>query len=225
MPAFHHFSTGLLVMIVICITWSWYMLANPPDLDHVKFNTTVFKTGDLILFHAYDNINPVFIGSYWGHVGIVYIDPDDTQCIPYLFEALNINEIKCCPEYNINGIAFTNLRTRLEKYPGLLAHKPLNVSLQSGIARGFKEFIRYAKNNMYYNSDIFSNVLKKIQGESFHNGTNCGEITILSLIKLGLLPELQGDQKIIHPLLYITTLETVQNNSYNTSKILDFNKF
>jgi hypothetical protein len=225
MYVLHQFSAGLLVMLIICITWSWYMLANPPDLEHVIFNETLFKTGDLILFHAYDNINPVFIGSYWGHVGVVYIDPDDPNCIPYLFEALNINEIRCCPDYNINGIAFTNLKTRLEKYPGLVAHKPLNVSLQRGIAQGFKEFIQYAKTNMYYNDDIFFNGLKKTQGEPFHDGTNCGEIAILSLIKLGLLSIQILDKKITHHLLYVTCLETLQNNSYSTTKILDFNKF
>jgi hypothetical protein len=225
MPVFHQFSTGLLVMLIICITWSWYMLANPPDLKHTPFDSTLFKTGDIILFHAYDNINPVFIGSYWGHVGIVYIDPDDLHCTPYLFEALRISEITCCPEYNINGIAFTNLKTRLEKYPGLIAHKPLNVTIHSGIARGFKQFIQYAKKNMYYNPYVVFNGLKKTQGEPYHNGTNCGEITILSLIKLGLLPERTLEQKITHPLLYLTRLETLQNNSYNSIKIIDFNKF
>jgi hypothetical protein len=225
MPVLYQCSIGLLVMLIICITWFWYMLANPPDLEHMRFSNICFKTGDLILFHAYDNINPVFIGAYWGHVGVVYIDPDDPQCIPYLFEALCVNGIRHCPKYNINGIAYTNLKTRLEKYPGLLAHKPLNVPLRSGIARGFKEFIHYAKNNMYYNNDVFSNGFKKTKGEPFHNGTNCGEFTILSLIKLGLLPEQTLKQKIVHPVLYATRLETLQNNSYNTPKIIDFDKF
>jgi hypothetical protein len=221
----HQFSTGLLVIIIICMSWVWYMLANPPELDHVLFESTVFKTGDLILFHAYDNINPVFIASYWGHVGIVYVDPDDPMGIPYIFEALRINEITCCPTYNKNGIAYTKLRSRLEKYPGLIAHKPLNVPVHSGIARGFKSFIRYAKDNMYYNPDVVFNGIKKIQGEPYHMGTNCGEITVLSLIKLGLLPEKTLDQKITHHLLYASKLETLQNNSYNDIKIIDFNKF
>ena len=42
-----------------------------------------FKTGDIILFHALDNINPIFIGTYFGHIGIVYIHNGE----PYLFEA------------------------------------------------------------------------------------------------------------------------------------------
>ena len=103
------------------------MLANHPVLLRAPYDKLNFKTGDMILFHAYDNINPVFIGSYWGHVGIVYNNSNFTD-EPLLFEAARTSKMEYCPESNKCGIMITNLKTRLEKYPGLVACKILNRS-------------------------------------------------------------------------------------------------
>ena len=191
------------------------MILNHPKLPCVKFEDAQFKTGDMILFHAYDNINPVFIGSYWGHVGIVYKDPDIPNSKPVIFEAARTSQMKNCPDYNKHGIIITDLKCRMEKYPGLIACKSLNVPVHPDIIRGFKDLINYAKNNMYYNEDVVYNAIQKKKGDKFNNGTNCGEIVFMSLIKLALLPESVANEKIAHHLLYVAQLEKLQNNFYN----------
>jgi hypothetical protein len=216
--------TALFIVVFICIFWMWYMLANPPNLISKPFNSLTFKTGDMILFHAYDNINPVFIGSYWGHVGIVYKDPDKSNP-PLLFEAARTSEMKNCPDYNKHGIMITDLKTRLEKYPGLIACKFLNRPVNDCIIRGMTEFINYAKTNMYYNDDVIYNGVKKKKGEKLNNATNCGEIVALSLIKLALLPNNILDEKIAHHLLYVANLTELQNNYYLKPIELTFNPF
>ena len=204
---------GVVVVMVICIFWVWNMLANHPKLLSAHYDDLKFKTGDIILFHAYDNVNPVFIGCYWGHVGIVYDDPD-TDDPPMLFEAAKTTEMSYCPDYNKHGIMITDLKTRVEKYPGLIACKFLNRPIDPAISRGFKEFIYYARNNMYYYNDVVFNGMKKKTGERIHTGTNCGEITLLSLIKLGLIPYETLDKKMCHHLLYVINLTQVENNHY-----------
>jgi hypothetical protein len=94
------------------------MLYNHPVLPQLLLEDASFKTGDLILFHAYDNINPVFICSYWGHIGIVYKDPDIPNAAPVIFEASSTTGMKVCPKYNLDGIMITDLKTRVEKYRG-----------------------------------------------------------------------------------------------------------
>lgn len=221
---YQHIATSLVVVLIICIFWLWYMLANHPKLLCKPFNEIRFKTGDIILFHAYDNINPVFIGSYWGHIGIVYKNPD-TDDQPMLFEAARTSQMKNCPDYNKKGIMITDLKTRLEKYPGLVACKFLNRPVHDDIVRGMIEFIQYAKYNMYYNDDVIYNGIKKKKGEKLNNATNCGEIVVLSLIKLALLPEKVLGEKIAHHLLYAVNLTELQNNYYLQPIEITFNPF
>ena len=155
---------AFITVLIICIIWSWYMLANPPKLLCYAYDDLKFKTGDMILFHAYNNINPVFIGSYWGHVGIVYNNPD-TDKPPVLFEAARTTKMKNCPDYNKHGIMISDLKTRLEKYKGLIACKFLNRPVSKIINDGFITLMEYAKKNMYYNDDVIYNGLKKQKGE------------------------------------------------------------
>lgn len=216
--------TAVTIVIFICLIWCWYMLANHPTLVCRAYDTLKFKTGDLILFHAYDNINPVFIGSYWGHIGVVYKNPD-TDDLPVLFEAARTTGMKNCPEHNKHGIMITDLKTRLEKYPGLIACKFLNRPVPDDIIRGMADFIKYAKTHMYYNDDVIYNGIKKKKGEKLNHATNCGEIALLSLIKLGLLPESVLDEKIAHHLLYVANLTTLQNNHYLKPIEITFNPF
>ena len=204
-----------IVLLILCIFWVWYMLLNHPNLPNIKLEDAQFKTGDMILFHAYDNINPIFIGSYWGHVGIVYVDPDIPNSNPVIFEAAKTSQMKNCPDYNKHGIMITDLKTRIEKFPGLIACKSLNLPLNPDLIRGFKELMIYAKNNMYYNESIFYNAICKKTGGYINNGTNCGEIVFISLIKLALLPENILDECILHHLRYVSNIEQLQNNFYN----------
>ena len=106
----------IIVLLIICIFWVWYMLLNHPKLPRIKLEDAHFKTGDIILFHAYDNINSIFIGSYWGHVGIVYVDPDIPNSPPVIFEAARTSQMKNCPDHNKHGIMITDLKTRWSKH-------------------------------------------------------------------------------------------------------------
>jgi hypothetical protein len=215
---------AFIVVLIICIFWSWYMLANPPKLLCSSYDDLKFKTGDMILFHAYDNINPVFMGSYWGHVGIVYDDPK-TDKLPVLFEAARTSKMKNCPVYNKHGIMVTDLKTRLEKYKGLVACKFLNRSVSKIINDGFINLMKYAKKNMYYNDDVIYNGLKKRKGEKLNVSTNCGELVMLSLVKLGLIPEQTLNEKIAHHLLYVAHITKLQNNYYLKPVEISFNPF
>jgi hypothetical protein len=184
-----------------------------------------FKTGDIILFHAYDNLNPLIIGSFWGHIGIVYKDNDDPNSDTLLFEAASTTNIKECANYNKHGIMISKLKNRIEKYPGLTALKSLNKPVNDGIIRGFMEFIKYAKQNMYYNDKVIHNALTKKMGGSFNIATNCGELVILSLIKLALLPQNILKKNIGHHLLYVAKLKQLQNNHYLNPIEITFDPF
>jgi hypothetical protein len=213
----------MLVVLIVCICWFWHMTLNHPQFTRVKFEDAQFKTGDIILFHAYDNINSVFIGSYWGHIGIVYKDPDDPDSKPVIFEAARTSKMKNCHDYNKHGIMITDIASRIEKYPGLIACKSLNNPVNPDIIRGFKDFMNYAKKNMYYNENIVHNSIQKKMGGKFTNGTNCGELVVMSLIKLALLPE--TNEKMAHHLLYTAHLNQLQNNCYNNPVEITINPF
>lgn len=196
-----------------------------PTMGYKSFDELLFKTGDLILFHAYDNINPVFIGSYWGHIGVVFKNPDNINSTPMLFEAARTSQMKNCPDYNKSGIIISDLKNRLKKYKGITALKSLNIPIQDGIIRGFTEFMEYAKLNMCYNENVIHNGIEKKMGKKFTNKTNCGEIAILSLIKLGILPYNILQKNIAHHLLYVAHLKQTQNNYYHTPIEITFNPF
>jgi len=208
----------LLPIIILIILRIWYFLLNFPKLEQQPVEDIVkkCKTGDIILFHAYDNINPFFISSFWGHIGIVY---RDAQYNPMLFEAVFIKNS------NSSGIVTTDLKTRLEKYLGFVAYKPLNSPLDPGVIEGFNTLIEYAKQNMYYNNKVFRNSVKKSMGEPINCSINCGELVFISLIKLGLIPETEFKKRIYHHLLYTAHIEKLQNNKYNKPIEVIINRF
>jgi len=220
----HKYLSFVIVILLLCIFWFWNMTLNHPDLPKIKLEDATFKTGDMLLFHAYDNINPVFMGSYWGHVGIVYVDPAKPSN-PVVFEATNIVGMKQCPEYNKNGITITDLKTRIEKYPGIIACKYLANPLDANIIIRFKDFINYAKDNMYYNVNVVTNGFAKLFGDMLHTGTNCGEITFLSLIKLNLISKKTLLDRICHHLLYVVNLENLKNNKYLPPVEITYSQF
>lgn len=215
------------IILIICITWYYYMIFMEPNYKKVAYENINFKTGDMILIHAYNNINPIFIGSFWGHIGIVYIDPDGiiNNGNPVLFEAARTSKMKRCPEYNIKGIMVTDLYTRLSKYPALIAVKSLNTPIDYNTQLNFKTFINYAKNNMEYNDDVFSSGISKKLGYKINNKTNCGELVFLSLIKLELLDIKHYDNKILHHLLYMCNITKLNNNFYKEPCEILFNPF
>lgn len=171
-------------------------------------NTHSLKTGDLILFKAYNNFNSLCTTSYFGHVGMVYIDDG----IPLLFEANGIERVPLKPHHSKNGVFLSPLSDRIKKYKGRCYLKSLNKPLPPESIQSLKEFIDYAMNNMYYDYHVIKSGFKKLFGiEKCHNGTNCGEIMFLSLIKLGLLDIEFYDTCILNHLKFVCEITDFKN--------------
>jgi len=206
----------MLWVIIILIVWIFYIYLWHPDYDiysyeHIKNKV---KTGDLILFHALDNINPIYIGSYYGHIGMVYVDPDKPET-PYLFEAFNTSGMPFYPSKFSNGIALTDLQQRLDTYRGYCFYKELAKPIDKKLIINFKDFIKYAIKNMWYNENVVDNFIKKIFfNERLKKGTNCGEIVYMSLIKLGLISQEHIYNNRFHHLLWLSNVKEVKNNIY-----------
>jgi hypothetical protein len=169
------------------------------------------KTGDLILFKAFNNFRSIYTGCYFGHIGIVYVDTDGT---PLLFEANGVETVILKPEHNNKGLFLTPLNDRVKKYKGTCFWKQLNKELSKESVIALKEFIDYALDNMKYDMNVVGSALKKRFGiERCSNNTNCGELVFLSLIKANLLPIEEYDKKIWIHLDYVTYLKEL-NNGY-----------
>lgn len=204
-------------IIVIIIIWIYYINLRYPDYPIVEYEDLKhkYKTGDLILFKALDNYNSIFIMSFYCHIGIIYIDPDDPEQIPYIFEAFAPDRMPFCPNENKNGIIIAPLESRLKTYRGYTLYKELitTEALDKDIILGFKEFIDYAHKNMSYNISVFNNGFNKfLLNEEFNHRTNCGELTYLSLIKLGLLPMNHIEINKFHPLVWLSNLTELPNS-------------
>lgn len=203
-------------LVVVVIVYIYYIYLDHPDFPVVEYSEVAkkFKTGDIILFHALDNINPVFIGTYYGHIGIVYIDPAQPHS-PYIFEAFNPGAMPYFPPECKNGIALTSLEHRLNSYRGYCFYKELARPIEPQIQESFGEFIDYALTNLYYNQAVISSGLNKLLfNQSLHMGTNCGELVYMSLIKLGLLDQDYFHSNRRHHLLWLSNLEWLKNNAY-----------
>ncbi len=207
----------LAVLIVVIMIWIYFTLLLHPRFKSYEYEEIKhrFKTGDIILFHALDNINPIFIGCYYGHIGMVYIDPDDEKAEPQIFEAFNTTNMPFYPPEYSNGIALANLKHRLNSYRGYCFYKELEKPLDIRKQRKFKEFINYALKSMYYNESVVSNAIKKIiLNDKLRIGTNCGELVYISLIKLGLLDENYIYENRRHHLLWLSKINEVNDNIY-----------
>jgi hypothetical protein len=186
-----------------------YSKLNCPTIfvdDLIESNA--LKTGDIILFKAYNNFNSIFHGGYFGHIGMVWIDPDDKSAEPYLFEANGIERVPLKPYHNPKGIFLTKLADRIKKYKGMIYLKQLNKPLALSTISDFKNFINYCLENMEYNYAVGSSGIKKgLSLERCTRKTNCGEIMFLSLIKLGLIDIELYDTRIFHHLNYVAKLQ------------------
>lgn len=197
-------GNGLLIVLILIVIWVWYFQFNDPDFESVWLDGLIasktFKTGDIILFKAQDNWNGPKIACYYGHIGVVFVDPDKPYC-PMLFEAAGTRGMNLQAHQNKKGIFFEPLIQRLKKYKGTTYYKQLNKAIPSEIQRTFHEFVNYAKQNMTYEYSVgWSGVLKGLGIERCHHRTNCGEITMLSLIRLGVLAESEYDKPRPHHL-------------------------
>ena len=179
---------------------------------------TSFKTGDIILFKACNNANAILIGNYYTHIGIIYVNSG----VPYIFEACGVEYMPLKPHHNVRGIFLTPLLPRISKYKGSVYWKRLEHDIPVEICDGFKQFIDYAIEKMYYNYSFVHNAFSKLMGEKYTLGTNCGELVLLSLIKLQLLPIESFDATCMYSLKHVSYLEQLENNRYlPLIKILD----
>jgi hypothetical protein len=211
--------TSFLVIIIILVTWFWVFTYAHPDLETEKLNVLLlekkFKTGDMILFKAVDNYNAPMIASYYGHVGMVWIYPDDPEKIPYIFEAANPTGFTLEDHHNPKGIYLSTLESRIKKYKGYSFYKELHYPITQDLCEEFEDFIDYCVVNMEYDSKIFSSGIRKgIFGEKLNNKTNCGEITFLSLIKLGLIDPEEYETKAFHHLRWVCSITDLKDNYY-----------
>jgi len=219
-----------LIIIIILVIWCYMFTHVHPKLDtkalKILLHDKKFKTGDMILFKAVDNYNAPMIASYYGHVGIVWVYPDDPKQTPYVFEAANPTNLVLEEHQNLKGIYLSLLENRLKKYKGYTFYKELGNSLDPETIEEFEKFINYALENMKYETAVFSNGIKKgLFGEKLHNKTNCGELVFLSLIKLGLLPFNSYDERIFHHLRWMCSITDLQSNYYEEPVKILFDPF
>ncbi len=116
---------GLLILVIIL--WVYYLQFYKISTDYKIFVDDLqyhsfLKTGDMILFKAYNNFNSIFHGSYYGHVGIVYM----LNGTPMLFEANGIERVPLKDHHSKRGVFLTPLVDRIKKYKGRCFWKPLN---------------------------------------------------------------------------------------------------
>lgn len=195
------------------------------EVDKQTFvdDLTNLKTGDMILFKAYNNFYSIIHGSYFGHVGLVFIDPLDSYKTPMIFEANGVESTPLKEHHPRNGIFLTPLADRIKKYKGRCFIKRLKEPLSDIQIKEFKDFIDYAKNNFQYDYCIGKNAFKKLLGyKRCDKNTDCGQLVFLSLICLNLLDINEYNTPIFNHLLYVNNLYKLKNNSYeDLEEIID----
>ena len=202
----------LCTIVVLIVIWIYYMQFYHISTECKIFvddlcNYNVLKTGDLILFKAYDNFRSVFHGSYFGHIGMVYIYNE----IPMLFEANGVDATPLKPHHSKLGMYLTPLEERIKKYKGTCFLKPLSTPLPSTLIEDFKYFIDYAMNNFKYDYNIVSGSVKRWLGLAKCNtNTDCGQLVFLCLMKLKLLAPEEYDIPRLHYLKYVCEISNLQ---------------
>lgn len=209
-------SDVILIIVIILIVWIYHWCFNHPNLETVSLSELLtkgkFKTGDLVLFKAVDNFNSPIIMSYYGHIGVVYVDPETK--IPLIFEAANPTEMNLDECQNANGIFISPLEDRVKLYKGYTFYKELERPLDSDVCTEFKTFIDYCAANMKYETGVVSNGIKKCMGEPIGLRINCGEIVFLSLIKLGLIPLDYYKKKSWHHLRWMCGIKDLSGGNW-----------
>lgn len=204
-------SLAVLLLVLWCYT---YVLAHP-GFAEVDPASVDFKTGDIILFHALDNVNHMMIFSYYCHVGIVYVDEEGRR---FLFEAVNPDRHPMPAGYEA-GIVLCDLDRRLHSYRGYVFLKSLNRPVSQQAAAAFKRFIQYAIDQMFYFVNVVENFFTKLlMNDPLRHGTNCGELVTLSLAVLGVLPEKELLMNRRHHLRDLGNLTTIAGSPYSYSE-------
>lgn len=201
------------ILVIVILVYVWNMQYTDIKCKKYFLDDVIFKTGDIILFKAYNNYNSIFIGNYFGHMGIVLRDPDTHELM--IFEANGIENMPLKPHHNKNGVFYSKLEDRIRKYKGRVFVKQLEKSVKPEDEIALKEFVVFATQNMQYEKNIFRAVMHRyFSGSKCNFRTNCGEIVFLSLIKLGLLDLDEYDTPTIHYLKWMCKLRYVNMNRY-----------
>lgn len=218
---YNHFYGLLICSVIIYI----YLIQFHRGTYKKVFNAELMsdhrlKTGDLICFKAFDNFNSIILGSYFGHIGVVYIDQNDPERTPMLFEANGVEHMDLQPHHSKSGVFLTPLASRIAKYKGRCFWKPLRHELSADTIADFGAFTTYCLSNMSYDKSVFSSSFKKWIGtEKCRQKTNCGELVFLSLIKLGLIPYEWHDQRTLHFLKWMCSI-TKLSHGYSYGELV-----
>jgi hypothetical protein len=213
---FGNLNISVSIILVILIIYIYQIQYHQIVCDQVfideLISSNVLKTGDIILFKGANSFNAVFIGNYFTHCGVVYIDPDDETRTPMIFEANGIENTPLKPHHNKLGMYLTPLADRAKKYKGRVFLKALNKDIPEETIRAYKDFIQYAIENMRYDRSVLSSGLRKGLGlEKCTLSTNCGEIAFLSIIKLRLIHLNKYDNSMFHHLKWVCNIEKLEN--------------
>lgn len=198
------------VFLLLIAIWCYFFLGKHPTVSEVSLDIVLRRanTGDLILFHALDNINAALIGSYYTHVGIVYRSAEGV----YLFEAWNPMESTNHPREWAHGIALVDLEQRLSSYRGYVYWKRLAHPPQD--SERLYDFIYWSLANMKYDTQVIRNGVRKlIFNERLKKKTNCGELVYLALIRLGLLHPSRFYQNRKYHLRWVCDLTHLDNGN------------
>lgn len=215
------FNLWIAFVVIILVIYIWQIQYDYVVCDKMFVNDFIEyslpKTGDLILFKAYNNFNSIKLASYYTHIGIVYIDENNT---PLLFEANGIEGMNLKSHHNINGIFLSPLKERISKYKGKCYWRRLNKNIDPQHVEAFRDFMRYALDTFAYDKKIAQAWLRKICGERCTHETNCAELVFLSWIKLGLLDIEHYDSNITHYLRHVTN-KIMLDNGYKYSDVIE----
>jgi hypothetical protein len=205
---------GITILIFIIIIYIYLIKLAHPNYKVVTFNEIKdkLKTGDMILFSSLDSINQIFMASYYTHIGMVYRDGDKPAMI---IEAFNPNRMPFYPKEFKSGIAVCDLEHRFNTYRGYILYKELTNPLSEKNISDLEEFIEYARLHFKYDKNVISGEIGKMFFNTpFSHETNCGQLTALILMKLGLVDFDHFTSRQKHHLRWTSNLKKLKDNSY-----------
>ncbi len=202
-----------LIAVIIVILILMFYLSSAPNAVTVDLNImkSRVKSGDLVLFHAVDNMNSLFMFSYFTHVGIVY---RPTTSDPMIFEVFETKKKYLSPHEHIPAnpeVILSDFTERVRRYKGYVYIKHLESPLTQLQTYLFSDFVEKSKKNLHYEYQVIGNSIKKLLGYMYDSGTNCAEAVIRLLIRLDLLPTMILFDPPIHPMRFIAGCELTGN--------------
>lgn len=218
---------GIVILFVVLLVYHVYRLQFATvDCPIETIDSADLKTGDLLLFKAYNNINSLKHGNYYGHVGIVVVLPPNDEPFTGVEETRNtlkqsgilIFEANLAnlygPDSDVNNRIFLSpLADRIAGYPGRVYVRRLAQPIAPETIEEFHSFIQYSLDNMRYEPKVAENGFKKLfRFKRCDHDTDCGQLVFLSYIKLGLLSINSYDEPVLDHLRYVCNLQHLVEN-------------